>query len=80
MGRIEERAGIPVPRRVQLLEADVDRVDGRHRQHVEHTDDRFEELRDEMRRGRESNNRLLLSILVALIVALGTQLALLRFG
>ena len=78
MGRVEERAGVPVPGRVRLLEADMDRGDARHKAHVAETAERFEELTDELRQGRESNNKLLTAILVAIIVALITQVVMVR--
>lgn len=64
MGRMADREGIAVPRRVQLLEGDVDRME-----------DTLHQIKDELRKGRESNNRRLTGILVSIILLLVAALA-----
>ena len=64
MPRITDRAGIPVPRRVQLLEADADTLEGA-----------VASLRKELREGSKSNNRLLVAILFTMIGVLATLAA-----
>lgn len=61
LSRITDRSGIPVPRRVQLLESDVDKMESL-----------VANLTTEMTKGRTSNNRLLTAILLSLIAVFAT--------